>query len=50
MTKTTLCRHEWEFKRSTGGKSLVMFCARCAEEMEIKKSASGWEIAREGAT
>jgi len=50
MTKTTLCKHTWEFKQSTGDKSFVMRCLRCAEEMEIKKSASGWEIAREGAT
>jgi hypothetical protein len=51
MTKTTLCKHEWKHLRSTGDKSLVMRCARCAAELEIEKpirekQISEWRLVR----
>jgi hypothetical protein len=49
MTKTTplACRHEWGFKRSTGDKSLVMCCIRCAAELEIEKPIrTDWRVVR----
>jgi hypothetical protein len=43
------CKHEWKHLRSTGDKSFVMCCIRCAAELEIEKpirekQISDWRV------